>query len=101
MRFATLQGRYASAHLDPAYTQQLDGLVTLLNDRVYFKSSGFLILVPHLAWYWRWMMIGWVFPRFIRDGVYNIIAKYRYAWFGKYDACPIPTAEQRQRFILD
>ncbi|MFM7731040.1 MAG: thiol-disulfide oxidoreductase DCC family protein [Flavobacteriales bacterium] len=101
MKFATLQGTHAQNHLDAKFTQQLDGLVTLIQGKVYFKSSGFLILVPHLAWYWQWMMLGWIFPRFMRDAVYNLIAKYRYVWFGRYDACPIPTPEQRSRFMLD
>ena len=100
-QFATLQGGYAKTHLDPKYTEQLDGLVTLWNGEVYFKSSAFLILIPELAWYWQWMRLGWLFPRFIRDSVYNVIAKYRYTWFGQYDACPIPTPEQRSRFVPD
>jgi predicted DCC family thiol-disulfide oxidoreductase YuxK len=38
-------------------------------------------------------------PRFIRDGVYNVIAKNRYRIFGKYDECIVPDAELRARVM--
>jgi predicted DCC family thiol-disulfide oxidoreductase YuxK len=38
-------------------------------------------------------------PRFMRDGVYNLVAKNRYRIFGKYDACLVPDAELRARVI--
>lgn len=39
-------------------------------------------------------------PRRLRDAVYRLIARNRYALFGKVDQCIIPTAEQRDRFVL-
>ncbi|MGB5319691.1 MAG: thiol-disulfide oxidoreductase, partial [Eudoraea sp.] len=32
-------------------------------------------------------------------GVYEIIAKNRYKWFGKQDACMIPTPELKSKFL--
>jgi predicted DCC family thiol-disulfide oxidoreductase YuxK len=40
-----------------------------------------------------------VVPRPLRDTVYNLIARHRYAWFGKRDACMVPTPELRTRFL--
>ena len=40
-----------------------------------------------------------IIPRFIRDGVYDFIAKNRYKWFGKKDQCMIPSPELKSRFI--
>ena len=31
-----------------------------------------------------------IFPRFLRDAVYRLIARSRYRIFGRFDACPIP-----------
>lgn len=38
-------------------------------------------------------------PRSVRDWVYVFVARRRYGIFGRYDACPIPGAETRSRFL--
>lgn len=38
-------------------------------------------------------------PEGFRDGIYNIIAKNRYKWFGKKDECMIPTPELKSKFL--
>jgi len=38
-------------------------------------------------------------PRFIRDGVYNLIAKNRYRIFGKYETCIVPDEGLRARVM--
>ena len=38
-------------------------------------------------------------PPFIRNGVYNFIAKNRYKWFGKKNICLLPTPELKARFL--
>lgn len=45
-----------------------------------------------LSWF------SWI-PKGFRDGVYRIIARYRYRWFGKKDACMIPDPKWRARFL--
>ena len=45
-----------------------------------------------LAW------IGWL-PRWMTDPVYSLIARNRYRWFGRHDACMIPDADIRARFL--
>lgn len=38
-------------------------------------------------------------PRFIRDGLYQFVARYRYQIFGRRDTCRMPTAELEKRFL--
>jgi predicted DCC family thiol-disulfide oxidoreductase YuxK len=38
-------------------------------------------------------------PRPARDFVYDFIAKRRYRWFGRYDRCPAPPPEWKERFL--
>lgn len=40
-----------------------------------------------------------IFPRFLRDAVYRLIARSRYRIFGRFDACPIPTPATRAKFL--
>jgi predicted DCC family thiol-disulfide oxidoreductase YuxK len=43
---------------------------------------------------------GFIFvPSFIRDGIYNFIAKNRYKWFGKKASCMVPTPALESRFL--
>jgi predicted DCC family thiol-disulfide oxidoreductase YuxK len=38
-------------------------------------------------------------PKVLRDGFYRIVAKYRYRWFGKKEACVIPDPKWKERFL--
>jgi len=35
----------------------------------------------------------------MRDAIYSAIARNRYRWFGRKDACMIPTPEIEKRFV--
>jgi predicted DCC family thiol-disulfide oxidoreductase YuxK len=38
-------------------------------------------------------------PRGLRDAAYRWLARNRYRWFGRHDACALPAPEHRQRFL--
>lgn len=76
-----------------------DSFVLVTNNKIYQRSTAALKLFNKLPWYWKWTQLFWIFPRFLRDGIYNIIARNRYKWFGKKDECMIPTADIRERFL--
>jgi predicted DCC family thiol-disulfide oxidoreductase YuxK len=67
--------------------------------RVYFKSSAVLkILLALGGGYSLWYVLI-VIPVFIRDFFYDIVAKYRYGWFGKSTVCRVPDEDQKGRFV--
>jgi predicted DCC family thiol-disulfide oxidoreductase YuxK len=106
LRFATLQGDYARAivtrHPELA---NVDSLVLVEHDpgsgaeRVYVRSTGALRLARYLGGAWHLARVAGIMPRFLRDLAYDAFARIRYRVFGRYDSCPIPTPEQRARFI--
>ena len=74
-------------------------LVLIEDGKAYERSTGALRIARHLSFPFK---LGWVFiltPRFIRDFVYNVIAKHRYKWFGKKEVCMVPTPELKARFL--
>ena len=74
-------------------------IVVIEDDRAYQRSTAALHMVRHLTFPWK---LGYAFiivPRFIRDAVYNFIARHRYEWFGRRDVCMVPTPELRARFL--
>jgi predicted DCC family thiol-disulfide oxidoreductase YuxK len=49
-----------------------------------------------------WELVGRVLgavPRFLRDGVYSLIARIRFRIAGRYQSCPLPSAAERAKFL--
>jgi len=63
------------------------------------KSSAALYVARRLGFPSNIMVVFLIIPSFIRDWVYNYVAKNRYKWYGKKDACMIPTPELQSKFI--
>jgi predicted DCC family thiol-disulfide oxidoreductase YuxK len=63
------------------------------------KSTAALKLFNQLPWYWKWMQIFWIVPKFLRDAVYEFVSKHRYQWFVKKNQCIVPTADTKSRFL--
>ncbi len=99
--FASLQSEVGQTLLDyfSLPTTDFDTFVLIELGSVYTKSSAALRVVRKMNWPWKLFTISMLFPRPLRDVVYSFIARRRYQWFGKKEACMLPTAEQRARFI--
>ena len=63
------------------------------------RSTAALYTFKLLGGFWSLLFAGMILPRFLRDGLYNYIARNRYKWFGKRDSCMIPTPELMSRFL--
>jgi predicted DCC family thiol-disulfide oxidoreductase YuxK len=79
--------------------QELDSIVLVENKKVYTKSSAALRIARKMSNLWPLFFVLLIIPRFIRDGVYDFIAKNRYKWFGKKEQCMIPTPGLREKFL--
>jgi predicted DCC family thiol-disulfide oxidoreductase YuxK len=80
-------------------TKELNTVVLIDKNKVYLRSDVPLEVMRQLGSAWQIFYIFKIVPRFLRDAVYNFIASNRYRWFGKEEACMIPSAEVRQRFL--
>ena len=65
----------------------------------YIKSDAALQIGRHLKSYRTLSRILYLIPSGLRNIVYDLIARYRYTWFGKQDACMIPTPELKAKFL--
>lgn len=78
----------------------LDRTILLLEDgRVYTRSTAALRALRHLRGPARWLTPLVLVPKFLRDPVYDLIARNRIRWFGRLDSCLVPTPQTRDRFI--
>ena len=75
------------------------GVVLLDGDRAFHGSTAALRIARWLRP--PWPLLSWLLlvPKPIRDAVYGVIARNRYRWFGRTDACRLPTPELRRRFL--
>lgn len=99
-RFASLQGDYGQQvlqrfHLPP---DALNSFILLKDDQIYTKSTGALKVAKALSGLWPLLYICIIIPPFIRNGVYDLIAKNRYRWFGKKESCAIPSPALKALF---
>lgn len=102
LRFSPLQSKFAHSELKDydVNLEQMKSVIYLKNNKVYFKSSAVLEIFKDLGRGYRLLYVfKFIIPRFIRDGIYNFIGNNRYKWFGKRDACRIPTKEVMKKFI--
>ena len=66
---------------------------------VKVKSTAALLIAKDLGFPRNGLSLFLIVPAFIRNVVYDFIAKNRYKWFGKQDACMIPTKALEARFL--
>jgi predicted DCC family thiol-disulfide oxidoreductase YuxK len=66
---------------------------------MYKQSTAALKVCRYLKSLWPLCYVFIIVPKFIRDGIYNWIAKNRYKWFGIRQQCMIPTPEVKARFL--
>lgn len=99
-RFASLQSSFGQKILSeyklPADT--FNSFVLLSGNKIYTRSTAALMVAKKLKGFIKLLHGFIIFPKFIRDGMYNIIAKNRYKWFGKKDACWLPTPDLKALF---
>lgn len=62
-------------------------------DKAYVRSDAALRILRELP-RWRWTVVLRAIPTPARDAVYGVIARNRYRWFGRLDACTLPNVER-------
>lgn len=77
----------------------LKSVILVDKGRIYTKTTAALRIAKQLSGLWPALYVFIIVPAPIRNVVYNIIAKYRYKWWGERDACMIPTPEIRKKFL--
>ena len=100
-KFAALQsdiGKELTAKLK-IDTAKVDSIILIDGDRHYEKSAAALFISKDLSGAYPLLFGFMIVPKFIRNSVYDYIAKNRYKWFGKKESCMIPTKELESKFL--
>ncbi|MGH7711938.1 MAG: thiol-disulfide oxidoreductase DCC family protein [Gemmatimonadaceae bacterium] len=98
--FAALESeRGERLRRDYPETRDVDSIVVQDGERVVLKSDAIIAVARQLSGVWRLAALLRVVPRALRDRGYDAIARRRYKWFGRLEACPLPSPDQRDRFL--
>ena len=80
-------------------TDTLDTFVVIKSNKSLTRSTAALEVAKTIGGLWSLAYVFIIIPKFLRDGIYNWVAKNRYKWFGEKASCMIPTPELRERFL--
>ena len=101
-RYASLQSEIGKQLISERNidTEKIDSVVLIEPGVAYYiKSDAALQIGRNLKGYRTLSKILHLIPRGLRNIVYDLVARYRYAWFGKKDQCMIPTQELKAKFL--
>lgn len=99
-RFAPLQGKTASEMLPALDEDPRLWSTTLLDEHgSHDESDAPFAIFQKLGGVWWLISLLRFIPRFIRNPMYRFVARNRYSFLGKKDACRMPTPEERERFL--
>ena len=99
--FASLQSE-AGRKLLMLYQLPLNdfnSFVLIKDGKAFTKSSAALTVAKDLNGMLKLLYGFMIVPAFIRDAVYDLVAKNRYKWFGKKDSCMLPVPGLQARFL--
>lgn len=100
LKFVALQSEITQKILSQfEYQAVADTIVYLENSKVFIKSSAVIRIAVQLGFPYSMMAGFYVIPLWIRDIIYDHIARNRYRWFGRKESCRIPEDRIRQRFL--
>lgn len=100
-QFGSLQSHTAAEVLRdfPLAPRDVSTVILIEDGKLFTRSTAVLRIARKLGGLWSLAYPFIVIPPFIRDGLYDLVARHRYRLFGKRDACMIPKPEWKDKFV--
>ena len=101
-RFASLQsdlGKEITTYLGVS-SEKLDSIILYQPGFAYYhKSQAVFEIAKDLGGIFSLAQIFSILPSSFTDSIYDYIAKNRYKWYGKKDACMLPSTHLKAKFL--
>jgi len=99
--FASLQSNYGQGVVKRLNItgDYMNTFILMDEDEAFFRSGAILRVLKYLGGVYWLAYVFIIVPAFIRNFIYDIIARNRYRWFGKRDSCRVPTSELKLKFL--
>lgn len=98
-RFTSLQGVYAAQNIQDPVLKKTDSIMLLHKGNFFVKSTAVLMIARKLRFPFGLLSVFLVIPAFLRDAVYDLVARKRYKWFGRKQTCWLPDDRLKAKFI--
>ncbi len=99
-------GVLARHSVDVASDENGPGSILVVRDAggatesVLVRSDAVVALLRALPRPWPWIGVALkLVPRPLRDMGYGLVARWRYRLWGRLESCPVPTVDERERFL--
>jgi predicted DCC family thiol-disulfide oxidoreductase YuxK len=100
LRFTRLQDPHGRDMVAAVEGAAPDSMLVRTAAGVLSRSAGVLAILDSLGGPWKALgVLARVVPRPLRDAAYDFIARHRYGWWGKADACAIPSEALSRRLL--
>jgi predicted DCC family thiol-disulfide oxidoreductase YuxK len=97
--FAPLSGIHAKGLIE-RFSTVPDSIIVSKNNELYVKSLAIIQVLKEMGGIWKLVSICLrCIPNYIRDVVYDFIAKNRYQWFGTVEECLLMKGNYSSRFL--
>lgn len=80
-------------------SKKMDSIVLIKGEKHYLKSSAVLRIALLLNKLWPLLIVFYIIPPFVRNYLYDILAKHRYRLWGKNEACLLSLEDAPERFL--
>ena len=81
-------------------TTKIDSIILYTPQKnITYKSNAVIKIAYNLGFPHNIMVIFLIIPPFLRNWLYDYIAKNRYQWFGKKESCMLPTPNIISKFL--
>ncbi len=100
-KFASLQSDFGQQFLQQnnLSATTFNSFIYVRNNTILQKSTAALYVLKDLSTLASVLFVFILIPAFIRNFIYDIVAKNRYKWFGKKDECIVPTPALKEKFL--
>ena len=100
LKYATLQSQFSKNLIEKHFKTNPapDSVLLWQNGNLYTKSTASIRATAALGGIWQTTKVLLIFPAFLRNLVYDFIARNRYKWFEK-QLCIIPEQDFKDRFL--
>ncbi len=79
--------------------EKTDSVILIKDYSAYIKSCAALRLTLYMKGLWPLMTVFLIVPPFLRNMVYDLIAKKRMSIAGRVESCALIPAEDKKRFL--
>jgi len=88
---------YVHYGIDPQIDYETNILIA--DGRAWFRSESSIRMLEGLGWPWKLAAAFRILPAFVRDPMYDFIARNRLRFFGKRETCYLPQQQYADRFL--